>query len=95
MIDGEHDKVDEILQLTRENNRMLHSMHRRMIWSQIFTFFYWLVILGVAGWSFYYFQPYLEKYLTTYQSIMNRFNEMEADSKGLPSNFQDILDKMK
>ncbi len=95
MIDGEHDKVDEILQLTRENNRMLRSMHRRMVWSQIFTFFYWLVILGVAGWSYYYFQPYLEKYLTTYQNVMKRFNDMETDSKALPTNFQGILDKMK
>ena len=38
----DYDKIDEILDLTRENNRILRTMHRRMLWSQIFTFIYWL-----------------------------------------------------
>jgi hypothetical protein len=66
----ELDKIDELLDLTKENNRILRSMHRRMIWSQVFSFIYWIIILGVAGWSYYLLQPYLLKYINTYQTIM-------------------------
>ena len=90
-----HDKIDEILDLTRENNRILRSMHRRMLWSQIFTFLYWLVILGIAGWSYYFFQPYLTKYLHSYETIMKTLNSMDQNGKAFPSSLQGLLDKVK
>ena len=76
--DSEYSKLGEILELTRENNRILRSMHRRMMWSQVFTFVYWLLILGVMGWSYYFLQPYLTKYLTTYQHIMQTLGSLEG-----------------
>ncbi len=91
----EKDKIDELLELTRENNRILRSMHRRMIWSQIFTFVYWLIILGVAGASFYFFQPYINKYMNTYQTIMHSIDQLDKQSKSLPSNIQGVLDKVR
>ena len=91
----EKDKIDELLDLTRENNRILRSMHRRMLWSQIFTFIYWLVILGVAGWSFYYLQPYMTKYMNTYQTIMKQIDNLDKESKALPGNIQSVLDKVR
>ncbi len=91
----EHDKLDEVLTLTRENNRILRSMHRRMVWSQVLTFFYWLVILGVAGWSFYQLQPYIMKYMNAYQTIMKSIDNLDQQSKSLPNNLQGILDKVK
>ncbi len=91
----EKDKIDELLDLTRENNRILRSMHRRMLWSQIFTFIYWLIILGVAGWSFYILQPYMTKYMNTYQTIMKQIDSLDKQSKALPANIQSVLDKVK
>ncbi len=90
----EKDKLDEMLDLTRENNRILRSMHRRMIWSQVLTFIYWLVILGVAGWSFYYLQPYMTKYMNTYQTIMKQIDSLDKQSKALPGSIQAVLDKV-
>lgn len=91
----EKDKLDEMLELTRENNRILRSMHRRMLWSQIFTFFYWLIILGVAGWSFYFLQPYMTKYINTYQTIMKQIDSLDKQTKALPGNIQSVLDKVR
>lgn len=91
----DYDKIDEILDLTRENNRILRTMHRRMLWSQIFTFIYWLVILGIAGWSYYFLQPYLTKYLNSYETIMNALDTMDQGGKALPSNLQGLLDKVR
>ena len=83
------DKIDELLDLTRENNKILRSMHRRMLWSQLFTFFYWLIILGVAGSAYYLAQPYLQKYIHSYQVMLNIFGSMD------PAHMQGILDKVK
>jgi hypothetical protein len=89
-----HDKLDQLLELTKENNRILRSMHRRMIWSQVFSYIYWLIILGSIGWSYYYLQPYISKYMDTYQTIMSSLNTMETQSKSFPSDLQGLLEKV-
>ena len=91
----EKDKLDEMLELTRENNRILRSMHRRMMWSQVFTFIYWLIILGVAGWSFYFLQPYMAKYINTYQTIIKQIDSLDKQSKSLPENLQNVFNRVK
>lgn len=91
----DYDKIDEILDLARENNRILRTMHRRMLWSQIFTFIYWLIILGIAGWSYYFFQPYLTKYFHSYETAMQMLDKMDQSGKSLPSNLQGLFDKVK
>ena len=90
-----HDKLDEVLDLVKENNRILRKMHRSMMWSQIFTFIYWAIILGVAGWSYYYFQPYLQKYVSAYQSIIQNIGSLDNQSKAFPGNISNILDKVR
>lgn len=89
---SDYDKMAELLDLTRENNRILRSMHRRMLWSQIFTFLYWLVILGVMGWSYYYLQPYLDKYWNAYQTMTKTLNNFEGGGK---MDIQGLLEKVK
>ena len=93
--ESEHDKLNTLLELTKENNRILRSMHRRMFWSQIFTIIYWLIILGVMGWSYYYLQPYFEKYLSTYQSIMKTLDNVQSQGSTLPTDFKGILEKVR
>jgi hypothetical protein len=88
-------KIDEILDLTRENNRILRSMHRRMLWSQVMTFLYWCVILGIAGWSYYLLQPYIVKYLNMYETISKSIDAMDQGGKTLPSNLGNLLDKVR
>lgn len=88
---SDYDKMTELLDLTRENNRILRSMHRRMLWSQIFTFLYWMVILGVMGWSYYYLQPYLDKYWGAYQQMTKTLSNFENSSNSL----QGLLEKVK
>ena len=83
------DKIDELLDLTRENNKILRSMHRRMLWSQLFTFIYWLIILGVVGSAYYFAQPYFQKYVHSYQVMLNIFGSMD------PAHMQGILDKVR
>lgn len=89
----EHDKMDELLKLERDNNHILHKMRRGMIWSQIFTFFYWMVILGSIGWSYYYLQPYITKYWNTYQSMMKTLDSVEKTGQSFSNNLNGLLEK--
>jgi hypothetical protein len=81
---GDRDKLDELLELSRENNKILRAMKRRAVWNQVMTIIYWLIILGVAGWSYYIIQPYLVKYLTAYESIMGSMNSLNDKTQNLP-----------
>jgi len=89
------DKISELLELTKENNRILRSMHRRMLWSQILTYFYWLIILGVAGWSYYIVQPYMGKYWSMFQALSAQISGLESGSMSLPGELGGLLEKLK
>ncbi|HEY9585301.1 MAG TPA: hypothetical protein VJJ02_01755 [Candidatus Paceibacterota bacterium] len=89
----EQEKVDELLKLEKDNNHMLHRMRRSMVWSQVFTFLYWLFILGAIGWSYYFFQPYIEKYWGIYQSATKTLEGLQKTGNSLPGELQGILDK--
>lgn len=87
------DKIDELLALEKENNKMLHKMRRSMVWSQVFTFLYWALILGVAGWSYYFIQPYIEKYWGVYQTAMKTMADIQKAGNAIPSNLESLLEK--
>ncbi len=88
---SEQEKLDEMLELTRENNKILRKMHRGMIWSQIFTFLYWMVILGVMGASYYYLQPYITKYWGLYQSAVSTLEQIKETGSTLTNDIDGIV----
>jgi hypothetical protein len=94
MIQTEEETLNDILELTKENNRILRGMRRSMIWGQVFTFLYWLAILGVLGWSYYLVQPYIVKYLEQYQRLVHAVGGINGATTALPD-LQGLLDKVK
>lgn len=91
MENSEHDKLDELLELTRSNNKLLRAMHRRYVWGQVFTFIYWLIVLGIAGWTYYFVQPYLMKYLGMYEKILSTMNSVQGQNTQLPSDLEGVI----
>jgi len=59
--------VEESLELSRENNKMLHSMRNSLRWSRVFRIFYWTIIIGSMLGAYYYLQPFLKVISTQYQ----------------------------
>jgi len=86
-------EINELLELTRDNNRMLHRMRRSMIWSKIFTFLYWMVILGVMGASYYFLQPYVTKYWDVYQSTMKTLEGVQQTGSTFQRDISVLLEK--
>jgi hypothetical protein len=63
--------LEETFELEQENNKMLRSMKRTMLWSRIMTIVYWLIIIGISVGAFYFLQPYFNRLMSVYGSFSN------------------------
>ncbi|MGM0482473.1 MAG: hypothetical protein ACQEP6_01245 [Patescibacteria group bacterium] len=55
------ERVEEIRELARENNKMLRKLYSAQRRSLIFTLFYWAVIVVLAVIAYIYIEPYLDR----------------------------------
>ena len=58
--------LEKILDLTEENNGILHKMRHSMRVAQFVRAIYWIIIIGSAIGAYYYVQPYLDQLLKIY-----------------------------
>lgn len=87
-------KLDEILEITRENNSILSGMRRAQRWSSFFTFVYWAVILGSIFGVYYYFQPTIQKYMKTFQTSVGTLQKLESAAGRIPTDVQAVKNLM-
>ncbi|OHA79118.1 MAG: hypothetical protein A2747_01285 [Candidatus Yonathbacteria bacterium RIFCSPHIGHO2_01_FULL_44_41] len=83
-------KLDELLEITHENNKILRSMRRAQRWSSFFTFVYWAIILGSIFGVYYYFQPTIQKYMKTFQTSMGIIQNFEKTAGSIPTDVQSV-----
>ncbi len=83
-------KLDELLEITRENNKILSGMRRAQRFSSFFTFAYWAVILGSVLGVYYYFQPTIQKYMKTFQTSVSIIQNFEKTVGSIPTNVQSV-----
>lgn len=89
-MDLDAQKIDELLELTRENNKILRGMRRTQRWSSFFTLLYWFVILGSIFGVYYYFQPTIQKYLKTLQTSVEIIQKFESAAGSIPTDVQAV-----
>ena len=63
MNDQEHKMLQEIIELSSENNLMLHKMLRAQRWASFWRFFYWTIIIGSLVIGYYWAEPYLAPFV--------------------------------
>ncbi|NQV88207.1 MAG: hypothetical protein HQ402_01445 [Parcubacteria group bacterium] len=61
--------LEKILNLSEENNKMLHKMKRSMRVTQFVRIIYWIIIIGSAIGAYYYVQPYMDQLLKIYSGM--------------------------
>ena len=83
-------KLDELLEVTHENNKILRSMRRAQRWSSLFRFIYWAVILGSILGVYYYFQPTIQKYMNTFQTSIGIIQNFEKAAGSIPTHVQSV-----
>lgn len=83
-------KLDELLELTHENNKILRAMRRTQHVSSFFTFMYWTVILGSILGAYYHFQPTIQKYMKTFQTSVGIIQNFEKTAGSIPTDMQAV-----
>lgn len=83
-------KLDELLEVSRENNEILRGMRRAQRWSSFFRLVYWAVILGSIFGVYYYFQPTIQKYMKTIQTSVGILQNFEKSAGSIPTDLQAV-----
>ncbi len=65
----EKEMLKKTLELAQENNKMLHSINRSMMWGRIVRYVYWLFIIGAAVGLYYYIEPYIDAAIGAYGGV--------------------------
>lgn len=61
--------LQDLLDLTEENNKILKKLYSSAKWGRLFKLLYWFVILGIAFGSFYFVQQYIDRILDVYNGF--------------------------
>ena len=74
-------RIDEILKLTQETNKMVHKMRRSMLWGRFYQVVWWIAILAISGAAYYYYAaPYVNKLEQLYAQV--QADSAQAQSVG-------------
>lgn len=75
-------KIDETLELTKENHKILKSMRSHARWSSIMRAVYWLIILVTAFGAYYFVKPVIDDVMEAYSGVVDSINSVkEAGQK--------------
>ena len=69
-MDGEmREHISETLELTQDNNRILHSIQRARRWAFAWSVIKWVVIISSSVGIYYYYQPQIENIMELWQTV--------------------------
>lgn len=74
----ERQLLEETLELSKENNKILRKMRRHMVWGTFFRLIYWAIFIGTAIGLYYYLQPYLDQLIDFYAGLSQRVDNVQA-----------------
>ncbi|MFA6609003.1 MAG: hypothetical protein WCT07_03805 [Candidatus Paceibacterota bacterium] len=78
------EKLEEVYELTVENNEILRSIRRQQHIANAFRFLYWLVILGALGGAYYYVRPVVDSIFGNKVGIDSTLKQYEELRSQLP-----------
>lgn len=82
--------VEESLELSKENNKILRSMRSASRWGRVFRTFYWVIIIGSMLGAYYYFQPFIQVLAKQYQMGASFFSQLQKDGGSLNQIFDSL-----
>jgi len=65
----EKEMLKKTLELSQENNKLLHTIRRSMFWGRVVRIVYWVIIIGAAIGVYYYIAPYIDSAVGAYGDI--------------------------
>ena len=64
-----NEKLGELQSMMEDNQRMVRSLYSKAKWATVFAAFKWIFIIGITIGSFYYIQPFVDKFMVAFDSI--------------------------
>ena len=68
---NDKDLLEKTYEMEKENNGILKGIRNTNRWAIFFKVFYWTIIVGISVGAFYFVQPYVDKFLQTYQNLQS------------------------
>ena len=88
-IEYENDKLDELMRVTKENNRMLHAMRRSAWLGGLFKLVMWVAFIILPLWLYMqYLAPMMQGMLESYQELQGTGAKAQAQFSGLQEALQ-------
>ncbi len=90
-VEYDADKLEDLLRLTRENNRMLHAMRRNAFIGGLFRFVVWVALLIIPLWLYMqYIAPVMESTFNAMQQIQGGSVAAQAQFDGMQAAVEKI-----
>ena len=80
-------QLQEILEISRENNQLLKGVHRRARWSMFFWIARWVIVVGILFGAYYYVEPYVQKVTDTYHKTSDTFKQFQSTADKVQAMF--------
>ncbi|MES2014785.1 MAG: hypothetical protein V4437_03155 [Patescibacteria group bacterium] len=85
-------KLGEIYELVKDNNRILHAMRRDAFIGGIIKFIFWIIVLVILPYiSWLFIQPYVQGALDTYQNVKQTTSSVSNTTTADLSKLQELL----
>lgn len=91
-------QLNELLDLTRENNKILKGMRSSNRWGSFFKFIYYGLIMGLMVSSYYFIQPMIEPLLKTFQGLTDSVQNVKGGLQNAGGNLNispEMIDQLK
>ncbi|MEK7106712.1 MAG: hypothetical protein AAB899_00810 [Patescibacteria group bacterium] len=85
---GQNNLLNETYRLSKENNKMLHSMRRSAFWGGLFKVIFWIVIIVAPIW---FYSAYLAPVVESFQNTVNQVQGTGAKAQAQLNGFQEVL----
>lgn len=79
-------QLQEILELSRENNHLLKGVHRRARWGMFFWILRWVLVLGIVFGAYYYVEPFVQSASDTYNRTTDSIRRLQTTGDNITNN---------
>ena len=86
--------LNKVLDLVKENNKMLRKIRRGQKRSQIVRIAYWLIIIGISVGAYYYIQPYinmLQDFTGEARDTLDNIKNIQNEAGNAVDNIRDLF----
>ncbi|MFZ2151615.1 MAG: hypothetical protein WAV09_00725 [Minisyncoccia bacterium] len=79
-------QLQEILELSRENNHLLKGVHRRARWGMFFWILRWAIVIGILFGAYYYVEPFIQSASDTYHRTTDSIRRLQTTGDNITNN---------